>query len=211
VPPPKLDRTCSRPSIDAGIVLPTCVRSLHDPQHTSPDAECPWQMSAVYVDDYILAAVENRSGTALARTGWAALHTIHGLFLAPHQSGHTNGKDPISTKKLEAGDARWAPSKELLGFICDGRTRTVTLTQRKAQAIAQDTVSLLKKNRTTLQKFQSLIRRMRHVATILPAARALFTPLNRALCGHPTFIPLSATGKVRAARVTARESSGHVI
>ncbi len=35
---------------------------------TSPDAERPWQMSAVYVDDYILAAVENRSGTALAHT-----------------------------------------------------------------------------------------------------------------------------------------------
>ena len=46
-----------------------------------------WQMSAVYVDDYILAAV--------------------------------------------AGDAQWAPTKDWLGFVLDGTTRTtVHLTQR---------------------------------------------------------------------------------
>jgi hypothetical protein len=81
----------------------------------------------------------------------------------PHQLGHTNGKDPISTKKLEAGDARWAPSKELLGFICDGHI-TVTDTVQCAGNCTGHNVSLLKKNRTTLQKFQSLIRRMCHVA-----------------------------------------------
>jgi hypothetical protein len=46
---------------------------------------------------------------------------------------------------------------------------------------------------------------MRHVATILPAARSLFTPLNRALRGHPTFIALSATGEVRAALLDLRQ------
>jgi hypothetical protein len=46
---------------------------------------------------------------------------------------------------------------------------------------------------------------MRHVVTILPGAHALFTPLNRALCGHPTFIPLSATGKVWAALLDLRQ------
>ena len=108
--------------IDAGTVIPPHVfdhfMTPNTParRQTSPDAARPWQMSAVYVDDYILAAVENRSGTALAHAGRAALHTIHGLFPAPHRSGHTNGKDPISLKKLEAGDARWAPSKELLPY-----------------------------------------------------------------------------------------------
>jgi hypothetical protein len=40
---------------------------------------------------------------------------------------------------------------------------------------------------------------MRHVAAILPSARALFTPLNRALQMTPHTIALSATGEVRAA------------
>jgi hypothetical protein len=40
---------------------------------------------------------------------------------------------------------------------------------------------------------------MRHVATILPSARSLFTPVNRALRGHPSTISLNASGEVRAA------------
>ena len=38
---------------------------------------------------------------------------------------------------------------------------------------------------------------MRHVATIIPSARSLFTPVNRALRGHPSTISLSASGEVR--------------
>jgi hypothetical protein len=94
----------------------------------------PWQMSAVYVDDYIIAVVESPDGSALLRTGRATLHTIHGLFPPPARSGHVDGKDPISLKKLEDGDARWAQSKELLGFVFDGHSRTVHLTHRKALA-----------------------------------------------------------------------------
>ena len=197
--------------IDGGTLLPPhAMDTFMTPEaparrQTSPETQRKWQMSAVYVDDYILAAVEDRTGTALQRAGRAALHTIHGLFPAPDRSGHQGGKDPISQKKLDAGDARWAPHKELLGFVCDGRARTVRLTQRKAMAIATDTTALLRKPRTTLQKFQSIVGRMRHVTTILPAARSLFTPLNRALRGTPTFIALSATGEVRAALVDLKQ------
>ena len=165
----------------------------------------PWQMSAVYVDDYILAAVESPDGTLLQRTGRAALHTIHGLFPPPNHSGHHGGKDPISVKKLEAGDARWAQSKELLGFVFDGHSRTVHLTQRKALGITAAATQLLCKNRAAVHKFQSVVGKMRHVATILPSARALFTPINRALRGTPQTISLSASGEVRAALLDLRQ------
>jgi hypothetical protein len=36
-----------------------------------------WQMSAVYVDDFLLAAVENQKGTLLKRTARATLHPWH--------------------------------------------------------------------------------------------------------------------------------------
>jgi hypothetical protein len=94
-------------------------------------------MSAVYVDDYILAAVESPDDSAHQRIGRATLHTIHGIFPPPDRSGHVDGKDPISLKKLEAGNARWAQSKELLGFVFDGHSRTVHLTQRKALGITE--------------------------------------------------------------------------
>jgi hypothetical protein len=52
-------------------------------QQTSPDVDRNWQMTVVVVDDYILAAVENITGTRLLRVSRAALHTIHGLFPSP--------------------------------------------------------------------------------------------------------------------------------
>ena len=106
-------------------------------RQSSTVAYRPWQMSAVYVDNYILAAVKSPDGSALQCTGRAALHNIHGLFPPQDRSGHVGGKDPISLKKFETGDARLAQSKALLGFVFDGQARTVHLTQRKALRITE--------------------------------------------------------------------------
>jgi hypothetical protein len=176
-------------------------------RQTSPDVDRDWQMTVVFVDDYSLAAVEDQSGTLLLRTGRAALHTIHGLFPpSTERSGHINGKDPISQKTLDAGDAQWAHLKELLDFVFNGRTRTVHLTQRNASDIAEATAKLLKKNRIPVHNFQSVVGKMRHVTTILPAARGMFTLLNQAPWGSPTVNnALSAKGEVRAALLDLRQ------
>ena len=71
-------------------------------RQTSARSTRPWQMSAVYVDNYILAAVESPDGSTLNRVGRAALYTIHGLFPPQAQSGHVGGKDPISLKKIRS-------------------------------------------------------------------------------------------------------------
>ncbi len=106
---------------------------------------------------------------------------------------------------MEAGDTQWAQSKELLGFVFDGQSRTVHLTQRKALGITEAITRLLKKTRAPVPKFQSVVGMMRHVATILPSARSLFTPMNRALRGHPSTISLSASGEVHAALLDLRQ------
>ena len=105
----------------------------------------PWQISAVFVDDYILAAVEDPAVKLLQRTARAALHSIHGIFPPQFRSGHTGGKDSISQKKLEKDDACWAHEKEVLGFLFDGQRRTVRLSTAKANAITAETKQLLKK------------------------------------------------------------------
>jgi hypothetical protein len=58
-----------------------------------------FQMSAVYVDDFCLAAVEDASGTLLQRTARATLHAIHSVFPTPAATGTPDAKDPISEKK----------------------------------------------------------------------------------------------------------------
>jgi hypothetical protein len=79
-----------------------------------------WQMSSVFVDNFMLAAVENEEGTLLSLTARAALHSIHGVFPPPSTSGHKVGKNPVLEKELERGDARWESKKEILGFLPDG-------------------------------------------------------------------------------------------
>jgi hypothetical protein len=85
-------------------------------------------MTGVFVDDFCLSAVENTTNSLLrCSISRAALHSTQATFPAPGVSGHTGGKDSISLKKLEKGDTRWAPTKELLGLLVDGDCRTVQL------------------------------------------------------------------------------------
>jgi hypothetical protein len=77
--------------------LPAQRQSTIGPQH---------QMSAVYVDDFLLAAVEDESGTLLQRTARATLHAIHSVFPTPAATGTPDAKDPVSEKKLLKVDAR---------------------------------------------------------------------------------------------------------
>jgi hypothetical protein len=155
------------------------------------------QMSAVYVDDFLLAAVEDASGTFLQRTARATLHAIHSVFPTPAATGTPNAKDPISEKKLAKGDARWDPTKEILGYWLDGVSRTIQLPPSRAEDLLKEVKNILKKRRVPLKRFRLLAGRLQHAARILPAARAFFTPVNNALKGLPYFVGLSRQGEVR--------------
>ncbi len=86
-----------------------------------------------------------------------------------------------------------------------GQLRTVHLTQCKAIGFTEAITRILKKTRAPVPKFQSAVGKMRHVATILPSAISLFTPLNRALRGHPSTISLSASNEVREVLLDLRQ------
>jgi hypothetical protein len=157
------------------------------------------QMSAVYVDDFLLAAVEDKTGAFLQRTARATLHAIHSIFPPPAATGMPDAKDPVSEKKLAKGDARWATTKEILGYWLDGENRTVQLPPSRADDLLKEVKSILKKQRVPLKRFRSIAGRLQHAARILPAAKAFFTPINNALRGLPIFVGLSRHGEVRHA------------
>jgi hypothetical protein len=114
-------------------------------------------------------------------------------------SDHTGGKDPVSIKKLERGDAQWSATKEILGYVLDGKARTIRLPSDKATRIITELHRVLRKTRIPIKRFQSLVGKLRHAANILPAARSLFTPLNNALKGDPSWISLGKATEVRSA------------
>lgn len=156
-------------------------------------------MSGVFVDDYCLAAVENHERTLLKRVSRAALHTIHSIFPPPEVTGHVNGKDSISRKKVERGDVRFAPTKEMLGFELDGQQRTVRLPKTKAESIVAEIKTVCKKQRVRLRRMQRIVGRLQHASLVMPCSKVLFTPLYDALKGDPKYIFLPVGGKVRLA------------
>jgi hypothetical protein len=71
--------------------------------------------------------------------------------------------------------------------------------EKKDLALLKELRAVLKKNRVPLKRFRSLVGRLQHAASILPAARAFFTPLYNALQGLPDSVGLGRHGEVRRA------------
>ena len=152
----------------------------------------------VFVDDFCLAAVENDEQSWLQLVGRAALHAIHNVFPRPEEVHHQNGKNSISEKKLKQGDARWDTRKLMLGFELDGVAKTARLPQDKSTNIRKEIKRLVRKRKVNLKRFQRIIGKCRHATNILPSARGLYTPINKALAGNPKEIGLGKNSEVRA-------------
>jgi len=147
-----------------------------DTPKTAPHGTEEQKSIGVYVDDFVLAVVENNDRSLIRRVSRATLHAIHSIFPPPDISGHHGGKDPISRKKLEKGDARFEIEKEILGFMVNGVDRTVRLSEAKADSIATDITRILRKTHVSLKRFRSVLGKLQHAARILPAARGIFSP-----------------------------------
>ena len=74
----------------------------------------------------------------------AAIQGIHAVFPLTLVTKHEDGKEPISAKKLAAGDGNFTTKKEMIGFMFDGVKCTVQLPPEKAS-------TYIKKTRVMLQ------------------------------------------------------------
>ncbi|KAL7546138.1 hypothetical protein ACHAWF_014914 [Thalassiosira exigua] len=81
---------------------------------------------------------------ALRHCSRAILHGIHSVFPPPAITGHA-GEDPVSLKKLLAGEGLWEVRKEVLGWMMDGATRCIELTEKKQEAILHELRIVLRK------------------------------------------------------------------
>jgi hypothetical protein len=103
--------------------LESLVEPTLPPRRQSSTNGASHQWSRVYVDDHIMAAVEDTTGTLLRRKARATLHVIQSVFTAPGATTMEDAKDPISEKKLHKGDGCWDTTKEILGYMLDGIAR----------------------------------------------------------------------------------------
>lgn len=162
----------------------------------------------VFVDDFInaLAGPPNRRDrpTEERWLAQAALHAIHAIFPPPDVVRHHGGKDSISRKKLERGDAKLEPRKETLGVHVNGApgaARAVALPADKAQRYIQaiDEALASPAYRVSLVRFQKILGKIIHASLVMPSARGFMTPLYAQLPGKAPgdFIGLGRASEVR--------------
>ena len=144
------------------------------------------EMLEVYVDDFFAGTNDLRRSNLLTFTR-ALLHGIHLCFPPPSITGHS-GEDPVSTKKILNGEGFWQFQKEILGWIVDGKTYTITLSDEKRKKYISAIKTILKQKRVPAKNLEKVVGKLGHVAIGVPAGKGLLTPLYKAQVGNPTTI-----------------------
>lgn len=137
------------------------------------------QLLEVYMDDFI-GLIQSKEPQAILHFSRAILHGIHSVFPPPNITNHS-GADPISEKKLDAGDGLWEVRKEILGWIFDGVNRTIELPPEKVDKMLDAIKTAKRQGWLGRKAFESLRGKLRHATMGLPDGRTILLPLDQAL------------------------------
>ena len=97
---------------------PSQMEHCMEPAEPVEYTPCPTEFFQVFVDDFILAN-QPESPEDLKELSRTALAAIYSVFPPPKESGHVNGRDPVSEKKTKKGDGQWSHLKVILFFKMD--------------------------------------------------------------------------------------------
>ena len=143
----------------------------------------------VFVDDF-MGGTNNHQKENLRKISRAMLHGIHTVFPPPAVTGHQGG-DPISEKKIDKGEGHWKYKKEILGWLIDGRKSTIQLPADKRNKILEQLRTFSRYKFCTLNAMQKLAGRLQHASFALPGGWGLFSEIQKAMQGNPTFISIT--------------------
>ena len=136
----------------------------------------------VYMDDFI-AAARARTPEELKHISRALLHAIHDVF---PEGRHSADDQPVSIKKIDKGEAQWDVLKEVLGWLCDGKKKTIRLPNEKVTKITGAIKEMLRCNAgTPFEEFRKLMGKLQHASIGVPAGKGFMTPLNHQLAKSP--------------------------
>ena len=134
------------------------------------------------MDDFI-AATRAKSPEELKHISHALLHAIHDVF---PEGKHSPDDQPVSVKKLDNGEGQWNVLKEVLGWLCDGKEKTIRLPSKKVDRIVGAIKEMLRRSAgTPFEEFRQLMGRLHHASIGVPAGKGFMTPLNHQLAKSP--------------------------
>eukprot|EP00529_Nitzschia_sp_RCC80_P036541 CAMPEP_0113446710 /NCGR_PEP_ID=MMETSP0014_2-20120614/3854_1 /TAXON_ID=2857 /ORGANISM="Nitzschia sp." /LENGTH=197 /DNA_ID=CAMNT_0000337825 /DNA_START=47 /DNA_END=637 /DNA_ORIENTATION=+ /assembly_acc=CAM_ASM_000159 len=93
-------------------------------------------------------------------------------------------EDPISHKKLLL-DGIWATTKEILGWLFNGKTRTLSITTDKATKIIANLTAVHQANRIKLKTIETLHGRLQWLSDAIPTGKPLLGELSTFLHSCP--------------------------
>jgi hypothetical protein len=142
----------------------------------------------VYVDDYISLIIPT-SHKQLCHVSTSTMMGIHDVFPADEN----NTDDPILEKKLQKLEGEYATTKTILGFEFDRVNKTMwpeaakrahllTVLHGRIQSSRAGTMGI------PFNEFKSVIAKIRHAFTAIPAGKGLLTPCNNILQMKPSVV-----------------------
>ena len=181
-------------------------------QHSEETAPLKFLLE-VYMDDYIGLAIPT-SLAQLRHYSNAVMFGIHDVF--PPDTN--NDTDPISNKKLEKLDGSWAHEKDILGLTFDGIHKTVWLEESKRNALITILTGWLRAGKDKrfgipFNEVESVVAKVRHAFTTIPAGLGLMSRFNTILRKKPARVFLHRNKELQLAisecRTFLRESVSH--
>ena len=166
--------------IPAGITLSV----PRDPSLPNPTA--PLAYADVYVDDFVGAAQRSLPGTPgldnRRRVRRLLLHAVDDVFRPLSGSDGPDRREPVSMKKLAAGDCSWGTIKQVLGWIIDSVNMTIALPPYRASRLLDLLDSFPpSQKRTSTKRWYAALGELRSMALALPGARNIFSSMQNAL------------------------------
>jgi hypothetical protein len=132
------------------------------------------------MDDFVAAVQGGPQRRQHARR--ILFDTIDQVFRPLHHSDGKNRQEPISTKKLRKGDARWSTRKTVLGWVLDTVRETIELPSRRLDRLQQILADLPRtKSRIAVTTWQQVLGELRSMTLAIPGLRGFFSLLQEAL------------------------------
>ncbi len=158
----------------------------------------------VYVDDYVSLVIP-ASREHLRHVSNGTMMAIHDVF----PPDEIDENDPISEKKLKQGDGEYAPTKTILGFELDGKEKTIWLEEAKRAYLLTVLKGWVRAGQSStagipFKDFESIVAKIRHAFTAIPAGRGLLSPCNRILQKKPPVVYLHRNPVLLAALAACR-------
>ncbi len=133
----------------------------------------------VYVNDFVSLVIPT-SREQLRHDSTGTMTGIHDVFPADE----IDSNDPISKKKLKQLDGEYAMTKTILGFDFDGIEKTIWSEEAKRAHLLTVLHGWICSSRTgscgiPFKEFETVVAKIRHAFTAIPAGRGLLTPWKK--------------------------------